>query len=139
MKHYKLLLITAVILAFTACKKTEEKKDDSNQTPTPKVSTLESLCQTWVLHETYENNTIKTTNGTDKYQFTRQGGFLYLYNGKWENIGSYDFTSKDSSSISVLFMGTSSPTIMKLNQLDDKKLNTEFSYGSKNYLYKYTR
>lgn len=138
MKQIQLLVLSAIVIAFTACKKDKNEDPKPGTTNKPKVSVLDQLCQTWVLSETYENNVQKTANGTGKYQFTRQGAFKFEYNGKWEDAGTFDFSS-DSSSISMLFMGTSSPTIMKIKTLSDKVLDTEFSFNTKNYLYKYTR
>jgi hypothetical protein len=138
MKQIQLLVLSAIVIAFTACKKSTNDDPGPGTTTKPKASVLDQVCQTWILSETYENNVMKTTNGTGKYQFTRQGVFKYEYMGKWEDVGTFDFSS-DSSSISMLFMGTSMPTTMKIKNLNEKAFDTEFTYGTTDYLYKYTR
>jgi hypothetical protein len=138
MKKIHIITLAALIMGFAACQNKDETKPSSNNNTTPpKKSKLELLCQTWTLDETYEDGTRKTTGGTDKYQYTRQGQFKFYYNGSWMEIGTYDFTSKDSTAISVLFGST--PTIMALKTLDEKNLKTEFTSGGKKLNYNYKR
>jgi hypothetical protein len=127
----------AIIAACAACKK-ESKKEDVAPTVKPK-SRLELLCQTWTLHETYENSVLKTSSGTGQYQFTRQGNFKHYYNNSWNDIGTFDFTGSDSTAISVVFMGSTNPIGMSLEQINETILNTRFNSGGKSYLYKYKR
>lgn len=133
----KVLGIAVLLIALASCKK--ETGSDVKPEPVRQKSKLELLCQTWILNETYENNVQKTSNGTDKYIFTPQGQFKFYYNSNWMEIGTFDFTSKDSTAISVLFNGTSNPTVMTFQQIDEKVLNTSFVSGGKNFLYKYKR
>ncbi len=133
-------MFAALLTGFAAC----QKKDDAtpsnnvNNTP-PKKSKLELLCQTWILEETYEDGILKTSGGTDKYQFTRQGNFKHLYNGTWSDIGTFDFTSKDSTAIALNLMGSSTSWITALKTMDEKNLKTEFMAGGKKLNYNYKR
>ncbi len=133
----KILGIAVVLIALASCKK--ETTNDVKPDPVKQKSKLELLCQTWILSETYEDNVQKTSNGTDKYIFTPQGQFKFYYNNSWMEIGTFDFTSKDSTAISVLFSGASNPYVMTFQQIDEKVLNTSFVSNGKNLLYKYKR
>lgn len=131
------LCIAALIIGTQSC-----KKDNKTETPTPQVkqkSKLELLCQNWVLDETYENNVKKTSAGTGKYNYTRQGNFQYYYNNAWTEVGTFSFTSKDSTAIAMLFSGSSTPTIMTIKELTETKFTKEFMYGTTTFLYKYKR
>lgn len=131
------LCIAALIIGTQSC-----KKESKTETPTPQVkqkSKLELLCQNWILEETYENNVKKTSGGTDKYLFTRQGKFQFYYNNSWMDIGTYSFTGKDSTAISMLFTGSSSSTPMKITELTETKFAKEFVINGKTLLYKYKR
>jgi hypothetical protein len=136
----KIYIITiAALMGFAACGKKDATAPASNTNTPPKKSKLELLCQTWTLDETYENGTLKTSGGTGQYQYTMQGNFKFLSNGTWSNIGTYDFPSQDSTTIGVVFMGTSTTTIMKLKTLDEKNLKTEFTSSGKTMNYNYKR
>lgn len=131
------LCIAALIIGTQSC-----KKESKTETPTPQVkqkSKLELLCQNWILEETYENDVKKTSGGTDKYIFTRQGKFQFYYNNSWMDIGTFGFTGKDSTAISMLFSGTSTPTTMTIKELSETKFSKEFMVSGTKYLYKYKR
>ena len=138
MKPIQLLAFSAILIAFAACKKNKTEDPAPSTNNTTKGAVIDRLCQTWTLKETFENNVQKTLNGTDKYQFTRQGAFNYQYMGKWEQVGTFDF-SKDSAYINMTFTGTSMPTRMDIKDLDEKVFNLQFLYDTTTYLYKYTR
>jgi len=133
-------MFTAVVLvSLAACSKKDSSSPTSNQsTTTPQKSKLEMVCQTWTLTETYEDGQLKSSGGTEKYQFTRQGKFKFLDNSSWEDIGTFDFP-KDSASIRVFFMGSMTPTTMTLKTLSDTDLKTEFTSGGKTLNYNYKR
>ncbi len=57
--------MAALLAGFAACKK-EPVTPSNNTGTTPKKSKLELLCQTWILDETYEDGTKKTSGGTDR-------------------------------------------------------------------------
>jgi len=137
MKKIHIITLLALVMGFTACSTKKEDPSPSTNNSTPKKSKLALLCQTWILDETYEDGVKKTSGGTDQYQYTKQGQFKFNYNGTWTDIGSYDFTSKDSTAISVLFGSTT--TVMALKTLDDKNLKTEFMSGGKKLNYNYKR
>ncbi len=140
MKKIHIITIAALVMGFASCsKKSDPAPSTGNNAGTPKKSKLELLCQTWTLDETYEDGTRKTTGGTDKYQYTRQGSFKFYYNGAWTEIGTFDFTSKDSTAIAVNFMGSPTSTIMALKTLDANNLKTEFTSGGKKLNYNYKR
>lgn len=133
----KVQIITfALLMGLVACKKKEETTPNNNSTPAKK-SKLELLCQTWILEETYEDGVQKTSGGTDKFEFTRQGKFKFYNNGVWNDLATFDFPNKDSASIGVSY--GSSTTIWTLKTLDEKNLKTEFMSGSKKFNYNYKR
>jgi hypothetical protein len=139
--HYnnmkKVHIITfALLMGLMACQKKDETTPNNNNTPVKK-SKLELLCQTWILEETFEDGVQKTSGGTGKYEFTRQGKFKFFTNGTWNDLGTYDFPNKDSASIGVVF--GSSTTIWTLKTLDEKNLKAEFMSGSKRLNYNYKR
>lgn len=139
----KIALIIIVIIGFTACKKEKQSSpNDPAPAPTPVVKTpskKELLNQIWVLKETYENGVQKSSNGKGKYEFNQYGNFRSDYSGIMQDIGTYKFTTKDSTELSVTFNGVSSPSVWKLVKLDLKTLNTEFTSGSTKFNYNYSR
>lgn len=138
MKRFNTLFTAVLLVSLAACSK-KESTSPSEQTPaTVKKSKIDMFCQTWTLAETYENGQMKTSGGTEKYQFTRQGKFKFLDNSSWTDIGTFDFP-KDSASFKVYFMGTSTPVVMTLKTLNDTDLKTEFSSGGKTLNYNYKR
>lgn len=133
-----LLSIIAILTLIAACK----KENNNTGTPDPKPaspSKMDLLCNEWILRETFEDDVPKTTNGTGRYQFTRDGKFNYYNSGSWGTAGTYQFNDADSNSISVLFTGTSSSYWMTINTLDKTNLKTEFIAGGKKMNYNYIR
>ncbi len=137
MKKNHFITLAVLLICFAACKK-KDGTDPVNNTGnnTPKKSQLELLCQTWTLDQTYEDGTLKTSGGTDQYQYTKQGSYKMLQNGTWTDKGSFDFTS-DSASVAMLIGITT--TIWALKTLDEKTLKTEFTEGGKKMNYNYKR
>ncbi len=142
MKKFHIITLAALLMGFASCQKKDStapaKNTGTNNQPVKK-SKLELLCQTWTLDETYEDGVRKTTGGTGQYLYTRQGNFKFYTNGAWSDIGTYDFPSKDSVAIGVVFMGTSNTIVMSLKTLDEKNLKTEFIAGGKKLNYNYKR
>jgi hypothetical protein len=134
----KTTCMLVLIVLGTACSK-ENDATPAQDAPIVKKSQLELLCQDWILYETYEDNVQKSSNGIGEYQFTRQGAFKFKSNGSWMQIGTFDFTSKDSSGIAVLFSGSTSSIPMNITKLDESKFNTNFTVNGKQLEYKYKR
>lgn len=138
MKKFNMMFTAVLLVSLAACSKKDSTSPGTQTQTTPQKSKLEMVCQTWTLVETYEDGKLKTSGGTEKYQFTRQGKFKYYYNSAWEDIGTYDFP-KDSASIRMSLMGSSMPTTMTLKTLTDTDLKTEFTSGGKTLNYNYKR
>lgn len=138
MKRFNTLFTAVLLVSLAACSKKDSTSPGDPAPATVQKSKLDMLCQTWTLTETYEDGQKKTSGGTEKYQFTRQGRFKFLDNSTWMDIGTFDFP-KDSASIKVYFMGSSTPVVMTFKTLSDTDLKTEFTSGGKTLNYNYKR
>jgi len=90
----------------------------------------------WTLYETHQNGVLSSTGGTDLYEYTYGGAFLWESAQGWVQIGNYTF-SADSSSINTRFSGTSTPILMKLEVLSEDSLHTRFTTNGNEFLYIY--
>ncbi|MFM9945845.1 MAG: hypothetical protein ACKVQB_11510 [Bacteroidia bacterium] len=142
MNTKNIILILFLCILVNAC-------NDDTLEPTetkPPVLTYEKskkgmLCKEWTLKETYANDVQKSTNGTGKYKFQTDGGFYFYEKGKWENIGNYTFSSKDSNNLAMTltYAGQSFQYSWDIKKLDEKNYHIEFQSGGSKYNYNYAR
>lgn len=154
----KIYLFTAGVLSVCILSTTSCSDDDSDIKPTPSpienpadttggrdtttvpedtTSYLERISTPmWILHETHQNGTLTSSGGTDRYQYTYDGAFLFESAQGWTQIARYFFTA-DSSAINTRFTGTTSTILMKLEKLSEDSLHTRFTTNGNEYLYKY--
>ena len=138
LKHLTYLIICGVIIF--SCKKDKGNTNNSNNNTNKTPSKMGLICNQWTLKETYEDGIQKSANGTDQYRFQADGKFMYKNGSTWEEIGTYTFNDKDSTSISTLFNGMTMSYWMTLKQFDEHNCNTEFIVtGGKKLEYRYVR
>jgi len=136
-----LTILALIVTFFVSCKK-EEATVTPAPTPNPKpqkASKNSMFNNIWTLKETYEDGVQKTSNGTGRYEFTKFGGFRAEFNGVFEDIGSYEFTTKDSNEVKVSVIGGGPAFTWTLVKLEEKVLNTEFTASGKRLKYNYVR
>lgn len=144
MNTKRIIFISLLCILVNACNK--ETVDPADPKPVTPVIPFEKtkkgmLCNEWTLKETFVDGVQKTTNGTGKYKFQTDGGFYYFEKGDWQNIGSYNFTTKDSNTIAMTFTygGTSYLYWWNIKKLDQKNYNIEFDANGQKLNYNYVR
>lgn len=145
------LLLLVITLGVSSCEKENDLTPNSNASsnstsnppedtiPTaPAIGKLTLLVDQWELYETFKNNQQQTSNGTDSYEYTKDGQFMFESANGWSTIGNYAFFA-DSSAINMVFVGTSNAIKMNLEVLDQNELHTRFTTNGNEYLYKYRK
>ncbi len=145
MNTKKFIFISFLCILGSACKKEATVEPAEPVKPKPVLlyenSKKGMLCNEWTLKETYVDDVQKTSNGTGKYKFQTDGGFYFYEKGMWQNLGSYQFTNKDSNNITMTFSygGQNFTYFWDIKKLDKKNYNIEFMASGKKQNYNYVR
>lgn len=125
-------------LAMIGC--SDDTVEPTPQQEEPKPSKHELLTTQWILTETYMDGVQQTSNGTGEYEFTADGRFRFKSEqGVWSDIATYMWNDEDSTSLSVIFTGSTSTLHWNVETLNESELKTMFYSGSKQFHYNYNR